>query len=344
VATDVPAPAAASDGTGRNPAKYLLKLNPYNGEDHLETFLAKFRYMGKYVGWSERDRFHHLCASLKGEAGQVLWDHASNATADSVIELLRTRFGNELHIERFRAELRARWRKCGEPLQSLYLDIVRMATLAHPNGDVNLTQHVAREAFINALDNSELQVNIMEKQPATVEEALSIAIRLEAYEAALRIFEAPPAEASKGEAAAKPKTVNAIRSSVSAAEQQLQVKIKALKQELEDYQNEVSSRDPPTPRSSPGKQASSPPAQAPSESSRQGATAGQAKGRGKGGSRGRTQCSNCDKFGHQDKDCMRPHDTPHPQRRRKWRLSQSAVAALEALLKLVLDSEMSPVR
>jgi len=33
---------------------------------------------------------------------------------------------------------------------------------------------------------------------------------------------------------------------------------------------------------------------------------GQAKGRGKGGGRGRVQCSNCDKFGHRDKDCTRP--------------------------------------
>ena len=216
-----PAPAAAPDGTGRKAAKVRLKLSPYNGEDHLETFLAKFRYMGQYLQWSERDKFHHFCASLRGEAGQVLWDRTSDATTDSVIKLLRTRFGNELHIERFRAELRARWRKCGEPLQSLYLDIVRMTTLAHPQGDADLTRHVAREAFINSLGDNELQMNIMEKQPATIDEALSIAIRLEAYEAALRLIEAPQAEASKGEAATKSKTVNAIRSSASTTGRQL---------------------------------------------------------------------------------------------------------------------------
>ena len=167
-----------------------------------------------------------------------------------------------------------------------------MTTLAHPNGDAELAQHVAREAFINSLDNIELQVNIMEKQPATIEEALSIAIRLEAYQAALRLVEAPQANTSKGEVATKSKTVNAICSSMSARGRQLQIDLQALKQEFEDYKSEVSSRDPPTPQSSPRKQANSPQAQAPTESSRQGIIAGQAKGRGKGGGRGRTQCSN----------------------------------------------------
>jgi len=252
----------------------------------------------------------------------VLWGLPLDATADLLIELLRTRFGNEIHIERFRAELHARQRKCGESLQNLYLDIVRMTTLAHPNGDAELAQRVAREAFINSLGDIELQVNIMEKQPATVEEALSIAIRLEAYRAALRLLEAPQANISKGEATTKSKTVNAIRSSTSARGQQLQIELQALRQEFEDYKYEVSFKDPPTPQSSPRKQASSPQAQAPTGSSRQGVTAGQAKGRGKGVGRGRIQCSNCNKFGHRDKDCTRPRDIlPHPQRRRKWRLS-----------------------
>jgi len=124
-----PAPAAAPCGTKRN-AQHLLKLDPHSGEGQLETFLAKFRFLGQCLGWNERDRFHQLCASLTGEAGLVLWDLPSDATADFLIEQLRTRFGNEIHIEHFSAELRARRRRCGEPLQSLYLDIVCMTTLA----------------------------------------------------------------------------------------------------------------------------------------------------------------------------------------------------------------------
>jgi len=164
----------------------------------LKRFLAKFEQMAKYLKWSEADKFHHLCASLQGPAAQVLWGLKPNATAESIIALLRTRFGNELQMERFRAELCARRRNSGESLQSLYLDITRMVVLAHPNAASDLTQHVAREAFINALDNVALQVHVMDKQPATIEEALNMAGRLEAYELALKANGAPPSELSKG--------------------------------------------------------------------------------------------------------------------------------------------------
>ena len=131
----------AQGGDASKP-KNLLKLLQYNGEESLETFLAKFDYMARYLSWKEADKFFHLCASLEGPAGQVLWGLKPDATSASVITLLRTRFGNEFQIERFRAELRARRRKPGEKLQSLYLDITRMVALAHPTSVPDLTQHV----------------------------------------------------------------------------------------------------------------------------------------------------------------------------------------------------------
>ena len=99
---------AAPEGREAGKPKNLLKLLPYNGEESLETFLAKFDYMARYLKWKEADKFFHLCTSLEGPAGQVLWGLKPDATADSVVSLLRTQFGNELQIERFRAELRAR--------------------------------------------------------------------------------------------------------------------------------------------------------------------------------------------------------------------------------------------
>jgi len=180
-----PAAAAALD---TNPhARSLMKLTTYDGNDSLETFLEKFGRMAQYLGWKEGDMFHHLCASLDGNAGRVLWGLKPGANTATVIVLLRTRFGHEMQAERFRAERRARRREPGESLQSLYLDISRMSSLAHPVGVAvpELAAHVAKEAFVTALDDASLQLKVMEKEPVCIEDALRIASRSEAYQSTL---------------------------------------------------------------------------------------------------------------------------------------------------------------
>ena len=126
-----------------------MKLTPYNGTGSLETFLEKFGRMAQYLSWEEGDMFHHLCASLECNAALVLWGLTPGATTATVVNLLRTRFGHEMQAERFRAELRARRRKPGESLQSLYLEISRTASLAHPLAESvpELAAHVAKEAY-----------------------------------------------------------------------------------------------------------------------------------------------------------------------------------------------------
>jgi len=51
----------------------LIKLQQYNGTGSFDTFLTKFQCIASYLRWDD-DMLHHLCTSLKGAAGQVLWD------------------------------------------------------------------------------------------------------------------------------------------------------------------------------------------------------------------------------------------------------------------------------
>jgi len=132
----------------------LIKLTPYNGTGRFETFLAKFENMAQYLGWNDVDRYYHLCACLEGAAGQVLWDAGPPATTESIISLLRTRFGNESQAERFKAELRARRRKPVESAQQLCLDICRLVAVAYLTSEPALVNHMAKEAFITALGDA----------------------------------------------------------------------------------------------------------------------------------------------------------------------------------------------
>ena len=57
----------------------------------------------------------------------------------------------------------------GELLQQLYLDVSRLVALAYPSSESALVNHVAKEAFIVALDDAKLQLKLMEREPKTVE-------------------------------------------------------------------------------------------------------------------------------------------------------------------------------
>ena len=110
-----------------------LKLDTYNGSTCFKTFLAKFENCSDYYDWDDRERFCHLRDSLEGPAGQVLWDwDAGQQSSVEVITLLKNRFGSLNEEERHRSELKARRRRRGESLQSVYQDIPRLMALAFP--------------------------------------------------------------------------------------------------------------------------------------------------------------------------------------------------------------------
>jgi len=85
----------------------------------LETFLIKFQHLAAYLQWNEEDRFHHLCASLDGPAGQVLWELPPRTMTADLERLLHTRLGTQLQVESFKAKLRTHRRDKGESLQDL---------------------------------------------------------------------------------------------------------------------------------------------------------------------------------------------------------------------------------
>jgi len=175
-------------GTKHDSLKFSVgaKLGTYNGSTCLETFLAKFENCSEYLNWSVRDRLFPLKASLEGPAGQLLWNAPKDITVNRLIELLRNRFGTDNQAERYRAELRARKRQPNELLQSLYHDIARLMSLAYPGQTGVISEVVARDAFLEALDEPQLRIRILERKRKTLEDALHMAYRLEALERGFR--------------------------------------------------------------------------------------------------------------------------------------------------------------
>jgi len=164
--------------------KQCIKLDKFDGvSPPFATFMAKFRSASQYNQWDSADQLAHLRASLVGAAAQCMWDvtPGSADTLDDLIELLKSRFGCEGQAEKFRAELRTRKRKPGESLQSLYQDIRRLLSQAYPGPSNPTTEIVGRDSFLNALDDKNFALRVREREPPSLEQALKIALRFEAY-------------------------------------------------------------------------------------------------------------------------------------------------------------------
>jgi len=161
-----------------------VPLDKFDGTNMpLETFLAKLENCSRYNGWSELDKIAHLQASLSGGAAQCLWDvgEDNSRSLPHLLALLKGRFGSKGQAGKFCAELRGRHRKPGETLQALYQDLRRLMVLAFPGPTNDTTKVAGRGSFLDSLGDRSMALRIQEREPSSMEEALRIAVRLEAY-------------------------------------------------------------------------------------------------------------------------------------------------------------------
>ena len=80
--------------------------------------------------------------------------------------------------------------------------------LAYPSADISPTTYVAKEAFITVLSDNKLQIEVMKKEPRNIEEALSHAIKLEAFEQSLLLTSCNSAgDSDEGHSRWRPKHV-----------------------------------------------------------------------------------------------------------------------------------------
>ena len=165
-----------------------MKPDKFNGNGSVETFLAQFDICAEYNEWSDNDKAAHLKCCLVGAADQLIWDsgRAGVLSYGELRDKLRRRFGSQDQQEKFQAELRARRRRRGETLAELYQDVRRLMTLAYPGeGTSSLCEQIAKDHFIAALGDRDLELKIREREPRDLESAFKHAVRLEAYDKAV---------------------------------------------------------------------------------------------------------------------------------------------------------------
>jgi len=162
-----------------------MKPDKYEGLTCFETFLTQFNNCAEYNRWSDSEKLSYLRWSLKGSAAQMLWG-ARDMTYKQLVTRLRSRFGSADMEEHYRVDLQCRRRKNNETMKELAQDIRRLMMLSYPGNQTPISENLAKEHFIVALEDPELELKIREREPRTLDSALRVAQRFEVFRNAVR--------------------------------------------------------------------------------------------------------------------------------------------------------------
>ena len=99
----------------------------------------------------------------------------------TIVSVLKNRYSGERQADKYRAELQIRHRRPHETLPELHHDIRRLMALAYPKLTAEAREEIACDHFTAALNDPELALKIKERMPQILDEALRIALRLEAW-------------------------------------------------------------------------------------------------------------------------------------------------------------------
>ena len=158
-----------------------VKSPKFDGKSFIESHLVQFRIAASRNRWNESQKVDFLKMSLIGEANSILRDITDGITYAELETKLKQRYGSLDQVEAYRVQLKARRRKKNETLSELMMDIRRLFALAYQGPSNYMSDLVAKESFIDALDEKDLMIRVMEREPKSLEEAFKIAKRMELY-------------------------------------------------------------------------------------------------------------------------------------------------------------------
>lgn len=159
--------------------------SPYDGKTSCRDYLVQFDLISSLNRWDDRTKAMELATSLKGSAVSVLTDLDPSQRGDygSLVKALLSRFEPDNQSEVFRAQLKGKRRRGTEPLTELAQEVKTLARKAYPQAHLELREAIAKDCFVDALNDAELEWSVYREKTRTLNEALTVALEHEAFKA-----------------------------------------------------------------------------------------------------------------------------------------------------------------
>ena len=165
-------------------ARPVARPDRFDGKESLNAYLQHFEMCSMLNGWSIRDKARFLVVSLSGIAQRVIDGVPAEKLFDfnHLVAMLRARFDPAGRTELYRVQLKNRQRKPNESLTELADDIRLLVERVLGELPISSREKMARDYFIDALTDGEIRTRILQMRTFNLEEAVAVAIELEALQ------------------------------------------------------------------------------------------------------------------------------------------------------------------
>jgi len=144
--------------------------------------LANVESCSAYNDWTDNDKLAHVRLRLVGTAAHVLSGGTSAIpTYSDLVEKLEKRFGTKDQSARYCSQLKGRRRQKNETLYTVYDDASRLVLLAYPGEQSVHRDDFGVQAFMEALDDYQLEFYVRSQNPKDLEAALKHASIYESF-------------------------------------------------------------------------------------------------------------------------------------------------------------------
>ena len=173
----------SSDQFWGAPSTKGIKPDTFDGTGNWSDYLIQFNLIADFCRWNDYEKALHLAINLRGTAQSVLADlrHDQRTKFHSLSSALAARFEPVQQSELHRVTLKTRLRHGNETLPELAQDINRLVRLAYPEATVDVREQLAKDYFVDALNNHDLEWAVLRGKPESVENALKLALEYEAF-------------------------------------------------------------------------------------------------------------------------------------------------------------------
>lgn len=157
------------------------KTPKFNGKGSWEAYRAQFELLASAACWSEATKALQLALSLTEDASAclLLLNPEERGDYTTLVGALQRRFGESNLRDSLRCEFKHRARQPGESLRTLAYEIESLSRRAYADMPPAIQCELARDQFVQALTPDKLRLHVQFAHPATLGEALDLAIERE---------------------------------------------------------------------------------------------------------------------------------------------------------------------